>query len=224
MEVRDLLRILWGLNDLTHTTHFTYACHSNHPVKHEVWLFLFTKCYFQWLFLFLDVLWSLSLSRVFWFVWGYFLVFFVGIFSSFYTFILHLFVLSSWFFLYDSKIWECIHFFSLLTDSHSWRDSGNERFRENKPLCLTACTLTHSLLPHWSCPALGEKRAKVVRRLPGGFSPLGQTYVITIMVWGRGMGVPSMFPFLSSRSPPQDLSYCPLPPNIKCFKILFIFN
>lgn len=81
------------------------------------------------------------------------------------------------------------YFFSLLTDSHSWRDSGNERFGENKPPLSsqlapspTHCSHTGAVLP-WE-----KKKSKVVRRLPGGFSPFGQTCVITIMVWGKGDG------------------------------------
>ena len=101
-----------------------------------------------------------------------------------------------------SRFGSVSYFFSLLTDSHSWGDSENERLGGNKPPLSsqlapspTHCSHTGAVLP-WE-----KKKSKVVLRLPGGFSPLRQTYAITVMVWGEGDGHPSTFPFLSSRSP-----------------------
>ena len=123
-----------------------------------------------------------------------------------------------------SRFGSVSYFFSLLTDSHSWGDSENERFGGNKPPLSsqlapspTHCSHTGAVLP-WE-----KKKSKVVLRLPGGFSPLRQTYAITVMVWGRGMGTQARFRSCPQGHPPQDLSYCPLPPNmlflhfLKCF-------
>lgn len=159
--------------------------------------------------------WSLSLSRVFWFV-GVIFGLFCRDFSSFLY--LHFALIILWFFCMIPRFGSVSYFFSLMTDSHSHGDSGNERFRKISLLCLTACTLLVAPTLELSCPGR-KKKSKVVRRLPG-FSHLDR-HVITIMVFGGREWVYQVCFLSCPQGHPLRPLLLPTSSNIKCFKIYY---